>query len=102
MLIERLGDSKVLEEIDLNEIADQNVMDYFCTSGGQLCIWDDGTASMLYGSQPSERCLVSLRSADCGYELKKCNVRENKGYYTETLRDELERLVRMAQSEEML
>ena len=95
MLIERLGDSQVLEEIDLNEIADQNVMDYFCTSGGQLCIWDDGTASMLYGSHPSERCLVSLGSADCGHEMKKRHLRDNKGYYTEMLRDEIERLIGM-------
>jgi hypothetical protein len=83
----------ILSSIDTREIAVQFVYEYYGTAGGMLCVWDDGTASMLYHSFPSDRCILSIRNADSGYEIAREDIDSEIDYYLDCLEAELDRLV---------
>ncbi len=76
---------EILKNLDVGDIAAEHVVEYYTTSGGQLCVWDDGSHSMLYGSYPSSRCIFSLRNCDAGYQMSKKEVMENEQYLIDCL-----------------
>jgi hypothetical protein len=83
---------QVLASLDTRGIAVKYVYEYYGTAGGMLCVWDDGTASMLYHSFPSDRCVFSIRNADSGYEIPSEDIDSDIEYYIDCLEAELDRM----------